>query len=64
MKLLTVKEVSEILRVSEKTIMRLINSGQLSAAKISKTWRIEAGDLSTYFRNRSIILRKQLKKAS
>lgn len=36
-------------------------SGQLSAGKIGKTWRIEAGDLSTYFKSR---LRKQLKKAS
>lgn len=64
MNLLTVKEVSESLRVSEKTVMRLITSGQLSAGKIGKTWRIEAGDLSTYFKSRSIISRKQLKKAS
>lgn len=64
MNLLTVKEVSQQLRVSEDTVLKLITSCQLSAAKIGKQWRVTESDLMTYFKSRSIESRKQLRKAS
>ena len=42
--LYTLKEVSKILKVSEKTVYRLINSGRLKATKIGQ-WRIKNSDL-------------------
>ncbi|MFQ5944070.1 MAG: helix-turn-helix domain-containing protein [Anaerolineales bacterium] len=46
--LLTVKEVTEQLRVSPKTVYRLCRSGQLPAIKIGKEWRIDRADLDRF----------------
>lgn len=48
-KLLTVKEVAEILRVSEKTIFRYIKAGDLKAYRIKKlgSWRIKEKEIET-----------------
>lgn len=64
MNLLTVQEVSQKLKVSEDTVLTLIKSCQLPAAKIRRQWRVLETDLMTYFKSRSIESRKQLKKAS
>lgn len=50
-KLLTVKEVAEILRVSQKTVFRYIQSGDLKAYRIKKlgSWRIKKSDLDKIF---------------
>ncbi|MBU2235482.1 helix-turn-helix domain-containing protein [Patescibacteria group bacterium] len=45
--LLTLKEVTEILRVSERTIYRYIDSGELKAIKIGQ-WRFSQDDLSRF----------------
>ena len=42
--LYTLKEVSKILKVSEKTVYRLIESGKLKAVKI-RQWRIKKSNL-------------------
>jgi len=42
--LYTLKEVSKILKCSEKTVYRLIKSGKLKATKINQ-WRIKKSDL-------------------
>ena len=39
-KLLTIKEVAKILRVSERSVNRYIESGRLRAVKIGQ-WRIK-----------------------
>lgn len=44
---LTVKEVADILRVSERSIMRYIESGRLKASKIGQ-WRISEDDLGNF----------------
>ncbi len=47
----TVKEVSEKLRVSERTIYRLIESGKLKAVKISrKAYRISEKGLIDFLK--------------
>lgn len=44
---LTLKEVAEILRVSERSIFRYIHGGRLKATKIGH-WRIREKDLDDF----------------
>jgi len=46
--LLTVKEVAEILRVSQPTILRMIDDGELRAIRVRNQWRIRRSDLDEY----------------
>jgi len=46
-KLLTIKEVAKILRVSERSVNRYIEAGKLKASKIGQ-WRIKQDDLSIF----------------
>lgn len=43
--LVTVREAASYLRISARTVYRLIESGQISAVRIGKQWRIPANDL-------------------
>ncbi len=43
--LITVREAADFLRISARTVYRLIESGQLGAVRIGKQWRIPANDL-------------------
>lgn len=43
--LLTADEAAAALRVSTKTVLRHIKSGQLRASKVGRAWRIRRGDL-------------------
>ena len=47
-KLLTIPEVAEILRCSEKTIRRLINDGSFPCLKIRGSIRIQSDGLTAY----------------
>lgn len=44
-KLYTVKEITEILKVSQRTLYNYIKNGNLKAVKIGKYWRIKKEDL-------------------
>ena len=46
--LLTVKEVAEILRVSQPTILRMIDDGELRAIRVRNQWRIRRSDPDDY----------------
>jgi excisionase family DNA binding protein len=46
--LLTVKEVAEILRVSQPTVLRMIGDGELPAIRVRSQWRIRHSDLDDY----------------
>jgi excisionase family DNA binding protein len=46
-KLLSLKEVSNILRVSQRSVFRYIHSGKLRATKIGY-WRIGENDLKDF----------------
>ena len=46
--ILTVSQVAEYLKLSEKTIRRLITSGQLKASKIGSSWRVQMIDIKNY----------------
>jgi len=48
-KLLTIKEVAKILRVSERSVNRYIESGRLRASRIGQ-WRIKQSDLDKFLK--------------
>ena len=49
---LTVAEVAKTLRVSNMTVYRLVNSGQLDAVRVGRSYRIREGDLQRYLTQR------------
>ena len=46
--LLTIEEVSRILKVSVQTVRRMIDEGELKAIKIRGQWRVKREDLQDY----------------
>jgi excisionase family DNA binding protein len=53
-RLLTVGEVASTMRVSNMTVYRLIRSGQLSAIRVGKNYRIYESALATYLSARAV----------
>jgi len=51
-KLLTIKEVAEFLRVSERSVLRYIEAGRLKASKVG-WWRIKQSDLDIFLEKTS-----------
>ena len=49
---MTVAEVARALRVSNMTVYRLVNSGQLDAVRVGRSYRIREGDLQRYLAQR------------
>jgi excisionase family DNA binding protein len=47
-KLLNVKQVQDFLGLSERTIFRLIKSGDLKGFKVGREWRFTESDINTY----------------
>ena len=47
-RLLTVQEVADAMRVSRMTVYRLIKSGELPAIRVGRHFRIRAADLDGY----------------
>jgi len=57
-KLLTIKEVSKYLRVSERSVLRYIEAGRLKAIKVGY-WRVKEKDLEKFLRNNSNVGEKK-----
>lgn len=53
-RLLTVSEVAGTMRVSNMTVYRLIKSGQLSAIRVGKNYRIRETEVDRYLRERVV----------
>lgn len=49
--ILTIRDVQMYLGVGERTIYRLIQSGELPAFRIGKLWRIKRKELEKYCEN-------------
>ncbi len=49
-KLYTVNELTEILRVSQRTIYRYLKSGELKGVKVGSEWRFKESDLKKYLK--------------
>jgi len=56
-KLLTVKEVANYLRVSERSVLRYIEAGRLKASKVG-WWRIKQSDLDKFLKETSNLNKK------
>jgi len=57
-KLLTLKEVAKYLRVSERSVLRYIEAGRLTASKVG-WWRIKQSDLNKFLRETSNIYNRK-----
>ncbi len=49
---LTVREVAATLRVSNMTVYRLINAGELPAVRVGKSFRLREDDVNRYLAER------------
>ena len=49
---LTVREVASTLRVSNMTVYRLINAGELPALRVGKSFRLREDDVNRYLADR------------
>lgn len=50
-KLYSVEEVTEILKVTQRTLYNYIKSGTLKAVKVGKYWRVKHEDLKEFIDN-------------
>ncbi len=50
MRFLTVAEVAELMRVSKMTVYRLVHSGDLSAVRVGRSFRVPEHAVHTYLR--------------
>ncbi len=46
--ILTIREVTEYLKVTERTLYRLVQEGQLPAFKVGNSWRFRRADLERW----------------
>ena len=49
---LTVQEVANVMRVSSMTVYRLIKSGELSAVRVGRSFRVSEVDVDRYLSSR------------
>ena len=47
-RLLRVREVADVMRVSSMTVYRLIRTGELAAIRVGRSYRIWESDVITY----------------
>ena len=53
LKLYTVEEVTQILKVTQRTVYNFIKYDELKAIKVGKYWRIKHSDLQEFLENGS-----------
>lgn len=46
---LSIKEVAELLRLNERTILGYVRSGKIPAANVGRTYRIRKADIDALF---------------
>jgi excisionase family DNA binding protein len=51
-RLLTVNEVADLLRVSRMTVYRLIKTGEMSAFRVGRGYRLREDDIDSYLTER------------
>ena len=52
--LMTVREVAQMMRVSNMTVYRMIKGGELGAVRIGKNYRIRKNDVLSYLMRQSV----------
>lgn len=53
-RLLTVAEVANVMRVSRMTVYRLIRRGQLKAIRVGRNYRVREEDLKAYLESSAV----------
>lgn len=53
--ILTIKQVAEYLKVTERTIYRLAAAKNIPAFKVGGTWRFSSSDIDSWIRQQSIV---------
>ena len=51
--ILTIEEAAELLKLSTKTIYRMVRENKLKASKIGRVWRIKKSDIDDYLSQNS-----------
>lgn len=51
--ILTVRQVADYLKVTERTLYRLAQEGKIPAFKVGGTWRFRRGDLDQWIRDQN-----------
>ena len=51
--ILTIREVADYLKVTERTLYRLVQDGKLPAFKVGNSWRFRREDLERWISERS-----------
>ncbi len=52
--LMTLQEVADYLRVTEKTVYRLLKRGRIPAVKVGRQWRFEQDSIDEWLHQRSV----------
>ena len=60
-KMLNIKEVRELLDLSERTIFRLIKDGKLKGFKAGREWRFEQKDIDAYIARQRAEAEKEIR---
>lgn len=55
MNFLTVEQVATVLGLTEKTVRKYINTGELKAFKLGTSWKITEEDLQAFIQTKSNI---------
>ncbi len=53
-RIMTLKEVANYLRVTEKTIHRLLDRKDIPAARVGKLWRFNIEEIDNWLKERSV----------
>ena len=56
--ILTIKEVAEYLKLSEKTAYRLASDGKLPGFKVGGSWRFKKEDIEAWIKEQKILVSK------
>jgi len=59
-KIMTTQEVAEYLRLSEATIYKLAQSGEIPAVKVGRTWRFKRELIDEWLCERSAVMHGRL----
>ncbi|MFZ5787404.1 MAG: methylation-associated defense system helix-turn-helix domain-containing protein MAD1 [Acidobacteriota bacterium] len=51
--ILTIREVADYLKVTERTLYRLAQEGKIPAFKVGGAWRFRRGDLEQWIKSQS-----------
>ncbi len=59
-KLMTLKEVSDYLRVTKKTIHRLLVKGAIPVTRVGHQWRFDIGDIDKWLKEKAIFVKSKI----